>query len=87
MEIKEEASLSHEDITYNIFLNIKNSLGDLVNNQSKDDFLTFVRAMAPTLVSDWKMCSHIELLSDRLQLVVEGKIKRLIVLFPPRLST
>ena len=86
MEIKEEESLSQEDITYNILRNIKNSLGDLVNNQSKDDFLTFVRAMAPTLVSDWKMGSHIELISDRLQQVVEGKIKRLMVFLPPRSS-
>tara|TARA_R110002012_G_scaffold137945_1_gene293073 strand:- start:215 stop:1783 length:1569 start_codon:yes stop_codon:yes gene_type:complete len=86
VEIKEEESLSQEDITYNILLNVKNSLGDLVNNQSKDDFLTFVRAMAPTLVSDWKMGSHIELISDRLQQVVEGKIKRLMVFLPPRSS-
>ena len=67
MEIKEEESLSQEDITYNILRNIKNSLGDLVNNQSKDDFLTFVRAMAPTLVSDWKMGRHIEVISEKLR--------------------
>ena len=59
MEIKEEESLSQEDITYNVLLNVKNNLVDLVNKQSQDDFLTFVRAMAPTLVSDWKMGRHI----------------------------
>ena len=86
MEIKEEESLSQEDITYNVLLNVKNNLVDLVNKQSKDDFLTFVRAMAPTLVSDWKMGRHIELISDKLQQVVEGKIKRLMVFLPPRSS-
>ena len=86
MEIKEEESLSQEDITYNVLLNVKNNLVDLVNKQSQDDFLTFVRAMAPTLVSDWKMGRHIELISDKLQQVVEGKIKRLMVFLPPRSS-
>ena len=82
MEIKEEESLSQEDITYNVLLNVKSNLVDLVNKQSQDDFLTFVRAMAPTLVSDWMMGRHRELISDKLQQVVEGKIKRLMVFLP-----
>ena len=77
---------NEEDITYNVLLNINNNLKDIVNKQCQDDFLTFVRAMAPTLVSDWKMGRHIELISDKLQQVVEGKIKRLMVFLPPRSS-
>ena len=75
---------NEEDITYNVLLNINNNLKDIVNKQCQDDFLTFVRAMAPTLVSDLKMGRHIELISDKLQQVVEGKIKRLMVFLPPR---
>ena len=35
MEIKEEESLSQEDITYNVLLNVKNNLVDLVNKHLK----------------------------------------------------
>ena len=38
-----------------------NSLLDTqVLENSKNDFLTFVRLLAPTLVSDWRMGKHIE---------------------------
>ena len=45
-------------------LNLNNLLSIKVQQQSKDDFLTFVRQMAPTLVSDWKMGRHIEVISE-----------------------
>ena len=58
----------------------------MVEQQCKEDFLTFVRKVAPTLITDWHMGRHIEVLSDKLQKVVEGKIKRLMVFLPPRSS-
>jgi hypothetical protein len=61
-------------------LNIK------VIQESKDDFLTFVRQMAPTLVSDFKMGKHIEVISDKLRQLESGEIKRLMVFLPPRSS-
>ena len=54
--------------------------------ESKDDFLTFVRQMAPTLVSDFKMGKHIEVISEKLRQLESGEIKRLMVFLPPRSS-
>ena len=61
-------------------------LDDLVLQQSKMDFISFVRLVAPTIVSDWKMGRHIKLISDKLQKVKDGEIKRLMVFLPPRSS-
>lgn len=83
---KNKQNLSDQEITYNILLSIRNTLNVMVQQQSKDDFLTFVRKVAPTLITDWHMGRHIEVLSDKLQQVVEGKIKRLMVFLPPRSS-
>ena len=57
-----------------------------VTEESKNDFLTFVRLMAPTLVSDWRMGRHIELISNKLKMLESGEIKRLMVFLPPRSS-
>ena len=57
-----------------------------VMEESKNDFLTFVRLMAPTLVSDWRMGRHIELISNKLKQLESGEIKRLMVFLPPRSS-
>jgi len=57
-----------------------------VQEKSKADFLTFVRLMAPTLISDWKMGKHIEVISNKLKELESGKIKRLMVFLPPRSS-
>ena len=54
--------------------------------KSKEDLLTFVKKTAPTLVTDFKMGRHIELLCDRLQKVADGELKRLMVFLPPRSS-
>ena len=54
--------------------------------ESKDDFLTFVRQMAPTLISDFKMGKHIEVISEKLRQLESGEIKRLMVFLPPRSS-
>ena len=67
-------------LTLNNLLNIK------VKQESKADFLTFVRQMAPKLVSDWKMGRHIEVISEKLRQLEAGEIKRLMVFLPPRSS-
>jgi hypothetical protein len=79
-------SIDPNEITYNILLSLRSSLREAVSVQCKKDFLTFVRKVAPTLVSDWEMGKHIELIAGKLQQVQEGKIKRLMVFLPPRSS-
>lgn len=61
-------------------------MDELVHRECSTNFLTFVRKFAPSIVPDWKMGKHIELLAKKLQLVHEGKIKRLMVFLPPRSS-
>jgi predicted phage terminase large subunit-like protein len=65
---------------------LNNLLNIQVKQESKEDFLTFVRQMAPILVSDWKMGRHIEVISNKLKQLEAGKIKRLMVFLPPRSS-
>jgi len=66
------------------FLNLKGLLSQKVEYQSNENFLTFVKRMAPSIVSDFKMGNHIRVISDKLQDLEEGKIKRLMVFLPPR---
>tara|TARA_R110002020_G_scaffold161365_14_gene346524 strand:+ start:2747 stop:4264 length:1518 start_codon:yes stop_codon:yes gene_type:complete len=54
--------------------------------KSKDSFLHFVGLFAPTLVPDWVMGKHIQVISEKLQKVESGEIKRLMVFLPPRSS-
>tara|TARA_Y100000401_G_scaffold110341_1_gene107478 strand:- start:593 stop:2131 length:1539 start_codon:yes stop_codon:yes gene_type:complete len=68
------------------YINLQGLLSQKTNQQSKSDFLTFVRMMAPMLVSDWKMGRHIEVISNKLKDLEEGKIRRLMVFLPPRSS-
>ena len=68
------------------FINLKGLLAQKVEEQSKNDFLTFVKLMAPSIVSDFKMGSHIKVISNKLKELEEGKIKRLMVFLPPRSS-
>ena len=68
------------------YINLQGLLAQKVNQQSKSDFLTFVRMMAPMLVSDWRMGRHIEVISNKLKELEEGKVKRLMVFLPPRSS-
>ena len=68
------------------YLDFKINLDTYTNLRAKDDFLTFVKIFAPTLVSDFKMGRHIKLLCQKLQGVVDGDIKRLMVFLPPRSS-
>ena len=54
--------------------------------KSKDNFLAFVKTFAPKLIADFKMGRHIEVISEKLQKVEEGELKRLMVFLPPRSS-
>jgi predicted phage terminase large subunit-like protein len=74
------------DDTLESFINLKGLLSQKVENQSKNDFLTFVKLMAPSIVSDFKMGKHIEVISNKLKDLEEGRIKRLMVFLPPRSS-
>jgi len=75
-----------EDTPLNSFINLKELLSYKVNRESKTDFLTFVRFMAPFLVSNFLMGRHIEIISNKLKELEEGTIKRLMVFLPPRSS-
>ncbi len=75
-----------EEITFNTLVSLRRSLKELTLRECNTDFLSFVRYVAPTLVTDFHMGRHIEVLSDKLQQVVEGNIKRLMVFLPPRSS-
>ena len=75
-----------EEITIKPYLQLHGLLSQKVNQQSKSDFLTFVRMVAPMLVSDWRMGRHIEVISDKLKELEDGTIKRLMVFLPPRSS-
>ena len=68
------------------FINLKELLSYKINREANTDFLTFVRFMAPSLVSDFKMGKHIEVNSNKLKELEEGTIKRLMVFLPPRSS-
>ena len=68
------------------YLDFRINLDTYINIRARDDFLTFVKVFAPTLVSDFKMGRHIKLLCSKLQGVVDGDIKRLMVFLPPRSS-
>ena len=79
----------HDEVDVKPYLNtffLKNLLLQEVEQESKADFLTFVRKMAPTLISDWKMGNHIKVISHKLKQLEAGKIKRLMVFLPPRSS-
>ena len=86
IQLKEDKLTGKEDITSNVLSSLRGSLKALVNKEASDDFLMFVKKTAPTLVSDWVMGRHIELIASKLQDVVDGKIKRLMVFLPPRSS-
>ena len=85
MEISEDY-IDSQDNAVDSLATLSMLLDDLVLQQSHEDFISFVRAVAPTLISDWKMGRHIKVLSDKLQGVKDGSIKRLMVFLPPRSS-
>jgi len=68
------------------YLTLREKINNYNNYKAKDDFLTFVKIFAPTIVSEFEMGRHIELLCEKLQGVVDGSTKRLMVFLPPRSS-
>jgi len=70
----------------NIFIQYKQALLSVLRKYCETDFLSFVRKMAPTLVSDWKTGRHIKVIANKLKDLESGKIKRLMVFLPPRSS-
>ena len=67
-------------------INFKKCWDSNIKHHSKHDFLTFVRRFAPTIISDWKMGKHIQVISKKLKQLESGEIKRLMVFLPPRSS-
>lgn len=68
------------------YRDLRNALKRYVNHRAKMDFLTFVRKEAPKVVPEFKMGRHIQVLCYKLQQVVDGECKRLMVFLPPRSS-
>ena len=68
------------------YIQLEGLLSQQVNQQCNTDFLSFVRLVAPSIVSGFKMGRHIEVISEKLQQVESGEIKRLMVFLPPRSS-
>jgi len=68
------------------YLELREKLFEQAILKSRSNFLTFIKLLAPSLIADFKLGRHIELLADKLQKVQEGKIKRLMVFLPPRSS-
>ena len=67
-------------------LALRDRLFENVIGSSSQDFMTFVRMMAPLLIADFRMGRHIELICDKLQQVDDGTCRRLMVFLPPRSS-
>jgi predicted phage terminase large subunit-like protein len=85
----EKASQSVEEALTDIQLayeTIQRSLRVIASRRANRDFLTYIRMMAPKVVDGFKMGRHIEVIAQKLQMVVDGKIKRLMVFLPPRSS-
>ena len=68
------------------FKNRRHSLNTYKQSKAHTNFLSFVKLMAPSLVSDWEMGKHIEVISNKLQEIQDGDLKRLMVFLPPRSS-
>ena len=83
---EENHNQQQEELVVNTLTKLRGNLRMLTAKESNGDFLTFIKKVAPSLVSDWKMGRHIELIASKLQQVQEGKIKRLMVFLPPRSS-
>jgi predicted phage terminase large subunit-like protein len=75
-----------QEIVFNTLVSLRQRLKELSSRQSNEDFLSFIRKVAPMIVTDFHMGKHIKVLADKLQKVVDGEIKRLMVFLPPRSS-
>lgn len=85
----EKASQSASEVPADIQLayeTVQRSLRVIANRRANRDFLTYIRMMAPKVVDGFKMGKHIEVIAQKLQMVVDGRLKRLMVFLPPRSS-
>ena len=84
MNTEENISINYDQIEG--LLSLRHSLNTYKQSKAHINFLSFVKLMAPTLVSDWEMGRHIEVISNKLQEIQDGDQKRLMVFLPPRSS-
>tara|TARA_R110002020_G_scaffold1799_2_gene8222 strand:- start:319 stop:1893 length:1575 start_codon:yes stop_codon:yes gene_type:complete len=68
------------------YIELREKLFEQAIVKARTNFLTFVQLLVPSLIADFKMGKHIEVLAQKLQAVQEGKLKRLMVFLPPRSS-
>ena len=66
------------------YLELREKLFEQAIVKARTNFLTFVQLLVPSLIADFKMGKHIEVLAQKLQAVQEGELKRLMVFLPPR---
>ena len=67
-------------------IDLREKLFDQAIIKARTNFLTFVKLIVPSLIADFKMGRHIELIANKLQDIEDGKVKRLMVFLPPRSS-
>ena len=67
-------------------IELREKLFDQAIVKARTNFLTFVKLIVPSLIADFKMGRHIELIANKLQDIEDGKVKRLMVFLPPRSS-
>ena len=84
MNTEENISINYDQIEG--LLSLRHSLNTYKQSKAHTNFLSFVKLMAPSLVSDWEMGKHIEVISNKLQEIQDGDLKRLMVFLPPRSS-
>ena len=84
MNTEENTSINYDQIEG--LLSLRHSLNTYKQSKAHTNFLSFVKLMAPSLVSDWEMGKHIEVISNKLQEIQDGDLKRLMVFLPPRSS-
>ena len=80
----ESPTLDERQKTLKAYNTFRNTLEEYANKQAESDFLSFVRMWGPRIVPDFHMGRHIVLLCHKLQEVIDGKCKRLMVFLPPR---
>jgi len=68
------------------YIELHHYLQEYTDYVASKDFLTFIRKEVKFVVPDFIMGSHVKLLAEKLQGVVDGNVKRLMVFLPPRSS-
>ena len=81
---EDAANSEGEGIAFDMLLDLRRNLKALLAVRCNEDFLTFVRTVAPTLITDFVMGAHIEVICAELQRIVTEKNVRLMFFLPPR---